>query len=244
MENLRRAASRLGQATHQFEDPVKRHTYIRYATSSEGGFSSPMRWSVLGPLLTNGIAKVAYVVPVAGYIILYSDYFQWRLDFSKSLSWGFLTFRQRADMTYFGSLILLLTYGLYWWRSPRLLRGKRNVHQFITDIVVARDIWTIIYIFRMNKAFLSLLPEHKQEQSLSGMSGLMDERIESTLLTQTDYDGLVPRALTFFFNWRDFSWPKTRVLVFVLTVIGYSLLLIPASDLFLRVMYATFKRLI
>ena len=33
------------------------------------------RWDTLQTLLTNGIAKVALIIPIAGYIILYSDYF-------------------------------------------------------------------------------------------------------------------------------------------------------------------------
>src|SRR4051812_44851916 len=37
------------------------------------------RWNELGTMLGNTTARVIYTLPVAGYVILYSDYFQEKL---------------------------------------------------------------------------------------------------------------------------------------------------------------------
>jgi hypothetical protein len=114
----------------------------------EGLISSAMRWSTLGLLLSNTTARVIYALPAAGYVILYSDYFQTLFHFSSIsvTSWGFLTFTLRIDLIYFGSLILLVAFGLYWLCSPRLLRGRRDEYHFVSDIVVSRNKRTVLEI--------------------------------------------------------------------------------------------------
>src|ERR1700738_2516531 len=105
-----------------------------------------LSWTALGSLLSSSTSRVIYTLPVAGYVILYSDYFSSLHMFSTLTHGGFLTFSQRINSFYYGSLLLLLAYGLWWASSPRLLRGKKDLQHFVSDIVVARDRSTVVVI--------------------------------------------------------------------------------------------------
>ena len=84
-----------------------------YATTSDVHHRSPLRWSFLSVMLDNAVARVIYVIPIAGYLILYSDYFEKLFTFSTLHRSGCLTTIQRLDMTYYGSIALLVAYLLY-----------------------------------------------------------------------------------------------------------------------------------
>lgn len=45
---------------------------------------------------TNGVARVALVIPIAGYVILYSDYFRGLFRYTQALAVRFLNIEQRA----------------------------------------------------------------------------------------------------------------------------------------------------
>ncbi|SRR6266436_3460044 len=107
-------------------------------------FKEWTRWSSLGAMLTNNTARAIYALPIAGYVILYSDYFRMLFKFSVlSSSCGFLTFTERVNMIYYGSPILLLAFGLFWVFSPPLLRNKRDLQHFVSDIIISRDSSTV-----------------------------------------------------------------------------------------------------
>jgi hypothetical protein len=105
-------------------------------------------WTDLGSLLSSSTSRVIYTLPVVGYVILYSDYFQSLHKFSTLPHGGFLTFSARVSLFYYGALVLLVAYGLWWRFSPPLLRGKRDLQHFVSDIVVARDRSTVVVIAR------------------------------------------------------------------------------------------------
>jgi hypothetical protein len=105
-------------------------------------------WTTLGSMLGSSTSRAIYVLPVAGYVILYSDYFQSLHKFSTLTHGGFLTFSERVSLFYYGSLVLLVAYGLWWLFSPPLLRGKRDLQHFVSDIVVARARSTVVEVAR------------------------------------------------------------------------------------------------
>ena len=113
------------------------------------------RWDTLQTLLTNGIAKVAYIIPIAGYIILYSDYFHSLFAYPKAFSTGFLNIEQRATLAYIGAIFLLLAYGLYFSGCPWLIRGKRNVHQFVGDILSTNYYATVQKVLEVSETYLN-----------------------------------------------------------------------------------------
>ena len=90
--------------------------------------------------------------------------------YPKTFSEGFLNIEQRATFAYIGAIFLLLAYGLYFSGCPWLIRGKRNVHQFVGDILSTNDYATVQKVLEESETYLkpidvSLLPE-KQEKLL------------------------------------------------------------------------------
>jgi hypothetical protein len=72
-------------------------------------------WTQLGIVLTTATSRVIYTLPIAGYVILYSDYFQNLFTFRLlNPSWGFLSFSERINIIYYGSWMLLAAFAL--WR--------------------------------------------------------------------------------------------------------------------------------
>jgi len=143
----------------------------------------------------------------------------------------------RIKMIYYGSLILLAAYVLFLWYSPRLLRNKRDRQHFISDMIVSRDRSTIAQIVssvtKYLKQYLALRPA--SPEPLRELLNLLTSRSTKIGTGAGEYEDDIPRVLAFYFNWQNFTRPKIRALIFGLTVIGYCMLILPAIDLFLRV---------
>jgi hypothetical protein len=204
-----------------------------------------MRWSTLGLWLSNTTARVIYALPAAGYVILYSDYFQTLFHFSSvTSSWGFLTFNLRIDLIYFGSWILLIAVGLYWFCSPRLLRWKRDEYHFISDIVVSRNRATVLEITKsapFKNAATSRMPPPRfatDEAYKRDFDRACDLIKNPNLgIGAGDYEQDIPVLLSVYYRYQDLTTLPRRWLVSVLTVTGYiSVLFLPSFDLLLRVL--------
>jgi hypothetical protein len=198
---------------------------------------SPARWSALGMMLGNHTARAIYVLPVAGYVILYSDYFQSLFRFSKLAFGGFLTFDMRVNLIYFGSLVLLGAFGLYSWYSPRLLRKKRDLHQFVSDIVMARDRGTINHV--RNSLSLNIV----QSKVSAAVLELATRRGEHLGSGAGEYEDLIPQMLSAYFNWQNYTQPTARAWIFRFALAGYAMVLLPSLDLFIRVMLTNVRHL-
>jgi hypothetical protein len=220
---------------------TRRYGPIEYATSSHETFPLPPPWSSLRAALSTHIARAIYVVPVAGYVILYSDYFERLFKFSAlSSTWGFLTFTSRVNMIYYGSVTLLIAFGLFWLFSPPLLRNRGDRTRFVTDLVVSRDSSTVHQANRAADAYLRPQPIDRlltedQQNTLRSLLSCMN-RGDRLGEAAGEYENLIPRILVFYYNWQNFRLPLLRTVIFFLVLIGYALLLLPSFDLFLRVL--------
>jgi len=204
-----------------------------YATSSN--VESVLTWSSLGSLLTNYTARAIYALPIAGYLILYSDYFQSLFRFTVlSPSRGFLSFIVRINLIYHGSLFLLAAYVLFLLFSPRLLQYKKDRQHFVSDIIVSRDRSVVAQIASLVRQQLTPLPA-AQSEPLKDLLRLTTIRANSLGANAGEYEDDIPRVLILYFNWQNFRRPKLRVLIFCLTSVGYLMLILPAFDLFLQV---------
>jgi len=221
---------------------------IDYATSSLEKYLRPLPWSIIGTMLSNNTARAVYVLPFAGYIILYSDYFEKLFKFSGlSSHWGFLTFTGRVNMIYYGSIILVIAFLLY-GLSPRLLRSKRDRQHFVADLITARDKSTVRLANRDARQYLQqYLEKHETDLSESDrgiLQGLLHSMNRENLGDNAgEYESLIPQILIFYFNWQNFRCPVFRTLVLCFTLIGYVLLGLPALDLFLRVLHTSVSQL-
>jgi hypothetical protein len=210
-----------------------------------------MRWSTLGLLLSNTTARVIYALPVAGYVILYSDYFQTLFHFSSIsvTSWGFLTFTQRIRLIYFGSWILLIAFGLYWRYAPRLLRGRRDEFHFVSDVVISRNRATVLEITRSAPFKNVATPRMANDEAYKGdFDRACDiiQRAGTNLGTNAgEYEDHIPVLLSVYYRYQDLTALPLRWLVSVLTMIGYiSVLALPSLDLLLRVLGTEYHHLI
>jgi hypothetical protein len=225
---------------------ARQYKPIDYANSKHEQYSFPPPWSILGAMLSNTTARVLYVLPFAGYFILYSDFFERHFEYSiRHSRWGFLTFTSRINMIYYGSVILLVAFGLYRFFSPPLLRGKRDLQHFVSDIVVARDRSTVRLANHEAREFLQAYldkePTDLSKDDKGNLEGLLTNCMKRDKLGDNagEYESLIPQILIFYFNWQNFRFPAFRTFVFCCTLIGYVLLGLPALDLFIRVSHTT-----
>ena len=200
-------------------------------------------WSSIGVLLTNGIAKVGYLIPVAGYFILYSDFFAPLFEFSKlSKAPGLLSLQTRVNMIYYGSWVLLAAYGLYLLRIPELLRNQTNVHRFVADVLSAQD-YSVVYRVldeistHLRPLELQYLPPAQAAQ-LKGFAEQIEQKKEEIVFSY-DSQNVIPNALRYYYHWKNNDSQNSAALVSMITTFAYILLLAPAADLFLQVFQTT-----
>jgi hypothetical protein len=203
---------------------------------------SPGSWSGIGWLLTNGVAKVAYLIPVAGYFVLYSDYFQGLAQFSVlSPAKGFLTFKERAHLLYFGSLMLLFVYAIYYGITPKPIRNKTSLHQFVTDVLSSRDHGTVRQVLSESISHLeSIEMQALSEPERAKLEHLLRDMkmIDAQPTFMVSLETAIAESLRFYYNWKTNTDPKGADVVLFFTFISYGMLLAPAVDLFARIMQA------
>ena len=205
-----------------------------------------LSWTKLGAILTN-----SNTLPIAGYVILYSDYFQSLFKFSSltTTSWGFLSFWERVNLIYGGSLALLFSFGLWWLFSPPRLRGKRDLQHFASDIVVARDRSSV---FAISKSVPFTLGVDEVTKVIGGDHRSAFERAVGFIQSRGsdigegagEYEDRIPTALGLYFMWQDVTRPFLRIFIACFTLLGYGCVLLPAIDLFLRVLGTHYHRLL
>ena len=201
------------------------------------------RWSTLGRVLTNSVARFAYVIPIAGYFVLYSDYFQTLFTFS-SLGpvRGFLTFTQRIHLTYYGAITLFFAYCSYVAFSPRLLRNKNSAHQFVSDILSSHDYLTVQHVLRSLIDYLQSIRIEKLDEPRQGKLRAflvqLKER-QDNINFAYDSGNVIPNALRCFYQWQDEVRQYPRLFTLLITALGFIALTLPALDLFVRVLQAS-----
>jgi hypothetical protein len=207
-------------------------------------------WTQLGAVLTTATSRVIYALPIAGYVILYSDYFEKLFTFtSLNPAWGFLSFAERINMIYYGSWLVLAAFGLWWFFAPPLLRGKRDLQHFVSDIVVARDRSTVIAVvqsapFTLDKKTVGAILGETDTLSFPDMVNELRAREHHIGDGAGEYEHRIPTALAFYFRWHNVKWRALRVCVAALAAVGYLLvLMLPSLDLLLKVLGTHYRGL-
>ncbi len=208
-------------------------------------------WTQLGSVLSTNTSRVIYALPVAGYVILYSDYFHYSLlKFSALSSWGFLSFDHRINCIYYGSWLLLVAFGLWWFFCPPLLRGKRDLQHFVSDVVVARDRSTVLTVAKSAPFTLDqqIIGTVLNEVDLIGFRNLVDDlKARGPALGDGagEFEYRIPTALALYFKWHNARRPALRAVITAFAGAGYILVLVlPSLDLFLRVLGTHYHRLL
>ena len=117
-----------------------------------------------------------------------------------------------------------------------LLRGKRNVHQFVGDILSTNDYATVQKVLEESETYLkpidvNLLPE-KQEKLLNEIKRQTTYFQESPPNLGGEVHSAIPGMLRFCYNRQNETRTPHRYFVAAIIVLGYTLLGLPALDLF------------
>ena len=195
-------------------------------------------WSSLSSWLNNGVSRAIYIIPVAGYVILYSDFFEHLFAFEKQLGpRAWMTTYGRVTMAYFGSLALLLGWVLYRIFSPHMVRTSKDVTEFVRSVIETRDMGTARQAARQINAFTEvILPATYHNASLSWFNSLKAsiDQILGSVDDAFNWNSAI-QLLRGYYHWQNASVPTMRAIIWVLVFLGYGLLAIPSIDLFTRV---------
>ena len=219
-------------------------------------------WSSLSSTLKSGTAKAAYTIPIATYLILYSEYLsKWLLLDPNSTGAGLITPIWRSNLLYFGGCSLLLSFAFFLFFCPWVIRLYPNRSAFIATTTTTRDFSSI------SKALAELVPVYASLKLDTYDAGAMNPRdkklFDLVWAIGSDFDNFAhvysdahtrpvpdntpwslhdasghtytPMHLSFFYNRNDRSKPTIRYIVFVIAAFGYACLAVPAFDMFWRV---------
>ena len=216
---------------------------IALCEDSEEKRKSVYSWSALTTYLDNAVARAIYIIPIAGYFILYSDYFDRLFEFTNKLGeHSFLGIYLRISLYYFGSLSLLVAYVMYRTCVPSFIRAKKNLSDYLQAVRSSGDWSEIANVARsLSPAFIEHIPVEYPRAPYRELRNLTPRIAEGERFSMDE-----PKLVDLFrayYLWKNESAPIVRRITFAFTAIGYSLFAIPSIELFVRVIGSIAHRL-
>ena len=216
-------------------------------------FSKPnYRWSYWVAYIDGWIPKIAFTVPIVGYLLIFNDQIAEVLEFkqltkSGSASFGLSTVA-RLQFIYFGLVSLGISNFIYRLRKPTLFAYGTDEYNFIKEglqVFTYKDFLQFYKLIRQDDSKALFLKYYgneweKFEQDVTLRDGEKEigkgvnweeaKRSNGNVLNHILMD-------TFFRN--DRTNPKSLTACLVLSTIGYIFLAIPSGDIFLKVIIST-----
>jgi hypothetical protein len=226
--------------------------WLRHFKLKRDIFTYNYRWSDYVFLFDGWIARSAMAVPVVGYLIIFNDSISQHLSFDKlaqESTAGFgLSPVLRLKFIYFGLIFLGAATILYRLRRPFVFRIGSNQFDYVENalrhftVAAYIDIHGTIrheghhtlhgkYYDAEYDAFLGLALGHKHEQRRQ-----RDETTADWTAAKNRYEGLLRSMLIENFSRNDVKRRFSLTCCILLALAGYFLLLIPSSDLFIKVL--------
>jgi hypothetical protein len=230
------------------KDIAKR--WIDYWRMKWGGFAYNYGWSSYVLLFDGWIAKFAMAVPIVGYLILFNDSISQHLSFNKLADESAVRFGlssiARLKFIYFGLIFLGSANILYRIRRPFVLKIGTNqfayVEKALTHFTVSSYIdingeiqqhgHTTLHGKYCDSEFESFLNLALGARGIVGR----DESSANWLAAKNKYEGLLRSMLIENFFRNNITRRVSLSFCILLSISGYTLLLIPSADLFLKVM--------
>jgi hypothetical protein len=221
-------------------------------------FSRRFRWSDYVPFLDGTAARLAYAVPLVGYLIVFndtiSDFFHFKNLTRAQSDSGFLSSNSRLHLIYYGMIFLGLANLGY-----RLFRPK--LHQLGTDrwtfVDRAMAAYTMHDFMRLHERFKlggtsTEYGEYSDAEWLSFWTQATGTETYKPNVTKhrgggtwnaakSKHEGLMRSMLVEFYAQEDIKRPVVLGALLAFAFLGYALLAIPSIELFVRVTLATFK---
>ncbi|HPF22695.1 MAG TPA: hypothetical protein PK417_04410 [Hyphomonas sp.] len=182
------------------------------------------QWSFAKSLLGGPVARGAFLIPLVGYSLLFSDYVSKLWEFQAFLEASHLHYSVwRPRCVYFGLVLLSAAQVPYWLLSHRIVRRYNHLSEFIS---AEHDLYFNLNYGKENNRFVDGL--YKLETHFN--------------IEHVRHDGgsLRTQAFQHVYNAAQRHRPIAIRITVVLALAGYGLLAIPSADLFLRVLQSVF----
>tara|TARA_R110002049_G_scaffold55214_1_gene153393 strand:+ start:87 stop:668 length:582 start_codon:yes stop_codon:yes gene_type:complete len=184
-------------------------------------------WRQVQEALSTPIAKATPLIPLAGYSIIFGDFFHELWSFDQSLGTEAAIFQSwRPKCFYFGLVFIALSQIIFWCRANRIARLYSDAADFQTKLGA--------FLHRSRGEH-----DHRSCSQLNAMLLSVDLPVAGEEYIASDSIELAEncRRLFQYYDERD---PWSATICWFLILLGLALLAIPACDLFIRVVLATF----
>lgn len=215
-------------------------------------------WSDYVVLFDGWVARCAVTVPIVGYLILFNDSISEHLSFNKLAHENLISFglssATRLKLIYFGLILLGAANLLYRWRSPFVFKIGRNEADYVENALRRFTAYTYVTIherIRMggHKTLHGKYDDAEYESFLDEALGRESgdpkgESIGDWTAAKNKYENLLRSMLIENFFRNDIRKRFSLTACVVLSLLGYSFLLLPSFDLFAKVLVVSLRPLL
>jgi len=219
-------------------------------------------WDYFEPFINNRISRAALLIPLVGYLILFSDLVAENLGFTELVSQEdttyFLADNVRLKFVYFGMIFVALDALFYRITRPVVISQGKNLPQYMDFALTYFTVTDFTNIYKSsalvvwgpdNKGhWLSFLDDASwpnkvgQAPATPNQKRISEAKVSnhSFSAAKKTHENLLREILIKHYEYEASTRKKRLTLCVGLSSLGYLLLLIPSFDLFLRVVEVTF----
>lgn len=201
-----------------------------------------IRWDAVKGLADNGFTRVVLLIPIAGYLILFNDQISSILSFDAlagvregDASPFFFDGLTKLRFVFFGSLFVLLSFGLYRVFRPDVLDFSRNDLEFsevvrqqysVDELIkIEAEVYANSWRERL-EAFWIVLEQPRPRKPV--ISGFRPDLRSKMFNQRGDYISLLVRE---YWVGMMHTYRFARVASLLCGVVGYLLLTLPTLDI-------------
>ncbi|TQV85232.1 hypothetical protein FKG94_03310 [Exilibacterium tricleocarpae] len=211
-------------------------------------FSVPnYRWSHWVPYIDGWIPKIAFTVPIVGYLLIFNDQIADVLKFqqlteqeARSAELSAVT---RLRLLYFGLVSLGVSNFIYRLRKPTLFAYGTNEYSFIKEGLQVFTYREFLQFYKLiqrdgNKNYDSEWGRFEHEVGALSRKNEISKSVNWEEAKRSN-GNVLTEILMHTFLQNDRTNLKSLTACLVLSTIGYIFLAIPSADIFLKVVIST-----
>jgi len=212
------------------------------------------RWSDWIGYVDGWIPRFAFFVPLLGYLILFNDNVTSLLKFQELVgslaSFDGLSSGERLRFVYFGLIFLGLSNLLFRFKKPYIFRFGTNIREYTSNCLqtLSFDSFQRMHIairedghFTQSGKYYDSEWDGFKEAALNEGEGTDSvKRNGHWEDAKSQYGSLLRSILNEYFFKKDIERKNWLLVCVVASTIGYTLLIIPSFELFIKVAVSTF----
>lgn len=213
-------------------------------------FIQNYRWSDYVAYIDGWIPKLAFTVPILGYLILFNDKISDLLTFEQITNTPIQTFGfsglERLRFLYFGLILLGLSNFVYRVRKPYTFKFGSNSIDYIKtcfETFTFHD-YHVLKEEIQHKGNLSGRVRSHVIASFSTLNKTNNEKMRLSNpeweVLKNNYGNVLRDILYEYFYQHDISRKVSLSICLLLSTLGYFCLLLPSGDLFVKVLLSIF----